>query len=136
MEALRPAAEFEYSPRVRELFANLQHTGALSDTPAANPANAMLCADAGSREQGAHIRLCIEVRDAVVQTVRYQAYGCPHFLAACESLARWLKQRPLRDGHTWSRRTLENELEFPVHKRAKLLILEDALNKLLAAATT
>lgn len=131
---LKPAAEFDYSPRVRELFVDLQHAGALRLASTPNPEQVVFCADAGSQEQGATIRLCMEVRDAVVHAVRYQAYGCPHFLAACESLARWLEGRLLQEGRIWSRDKLELELEFPVQKRAKLLILEDALTGLLAAA--
>lgn len=121
---LKPAAEFDYSPRVRQLFANLQHAGFLDETPN------VLSISVGSREQGAKVRWWFEVRDARVQTVRYQAYGCPHFLAACESLACWLEERAITELPQWSWRNVEAELQVPANKRARLLLLEEALQKI------
>jgi NifU-like protein involved in Fe-S cluster formation len=149
-ELLNPAAEFDYSPRVRELFANLKHVGSL---PVADPVGAarelpsnsmqiggsrtaptqmdtVLSATAGSREQGASVQLYIDVRDARVQTVRYQAYGCPYFLAACESLALWLEGRALGELSQWRWRDVETELAVPASKRSRLLLLDEALSVL------
>lgn len=125
MQALNPAAEFDYNPRVRELFADLRHAGVLPVTAG------LAVAAAGSQEQGAYVRLQAELSAGRVQSVRYQAYGCPHFLAACESLARWLETCRVPAAHDWSRSRLEHELGLPAPKRAKLLILEDALTRLL-----
>ena len=118
---LKPAAEFDYNPRVRELFANLRHAGSLATAPN------IVTAIAGSREQGASVQLYIEVRDARVQVVRYRAYGCPHFLAACESLAQWLEGRAFEALSQWRWRDVETELAVPANKRSRLLVLDEAL---------
>jgi nitrogen fixation protein NifU and related proteins len=120
-DALNPAAEFDYSPRVRELFADMRHAGVLA------PANAVHSAVAGSREQGASIRLQTELQGNHVQAVRYQAYGCPHFLAACENLAQWVEGRAVDALSQWQWREVEAELQVPVAKRARLLLLDDVL---------
>ena len=121
---LNPAVEFDYSSRVRELFANLEHAGLLDVGPA------VVSAMAGSHEQGASVRLYIDVRAARVNIVKYQAYGCPHFLAACESLARWMEGRPITELSQWRWRDVEAELAIPAGKRSRLLLLEEALSTL------
>jgi nitrogen fixation protein NifU and related proteins len=123
---LNPATEFDYSPRVRELFANLKHAGSL--TTGTTVSSAMV----GSREQGASVQLFVDVRDARVLSVRYQAYGCPHFLAACESLAQWMDGRTVSELSQWRWRDVETELAVPAGKRSRLLLLDEvllALNK-------
>jgi len=121
---LNPAAEFDYSPRVQALFANLKHAGSLL---VPTQVGEVLSASAGSREHGASVRLYLEVQDARVQTIRYQAYGCPHFLAACESLAQWLEGRALSELSQWRWRDVETELAVPASKRSRLLVLDEAL---------
>src|SRR5947208_633248 len=96
-QALNPAAEFEYNARVRELFADLEHAGSftvgavreppsLTSTEGGSWVNhsrwsrtaptqigTVFSATGGSREQGFSIQLYVEVHDAHIQTVRYQA---------------------------------------------------------------
>lgn len=128
-EVLNPAAEFDYSPRVRELFANLKHAGSRDAGPT------VFNAAVGSREQGASVQFYIDVRDARVQSIRYQAYGCPHFLAACESLARWLDGRAVSELSQWRWRDAEAELAVPASKRSRLLLLDEALLAMRHAAS-
>lgn len=157
---LNPAAELDYSPRVRELFANLEHAGSL---PVSYPAEArhasssgagdaetggswvnhslrsrtaptqmgtVLKATVGSREQGASVQFYLDVRDARVNAVRYQAYGCPHVLAASESLAQWLEGRALSELSQWRWRDVEAELVVPASKRSRLLLLDEIVSAL------
>jgi hypothetical protein len=159
--ALNPAAEFEYNARVRELFASLTHAGSLPgaifvgvvrEPPFVNDEeggswvnhsrwsrtaptkmNAVLCAAAGTREQGASIQLYVDVRDARLHTARYLAYGCPHFLAACESLAQWLEGRAVGELTHWRWRDVEIELAVPASKRARLLLLDEAIATLIGS---
>jgi|GEM_PF-949649 len=138
-EILNPAAEFEYNPRVRELFANLDHAvGAVREPTAemvvqedssrtAPTKEGVLTAAVGSREQGAYVQWFIEVHNERVTTARYQAYGCPHFLAACENLACWLEGRAVSELAQWRWRDVEMELAVPASKRARLLLLDEAL---------
>jgi nitrogen fixation protein NifU and related proteins len=125
---LNPAAEFDYHPRVRQLFADLQHAGALANAPN------VISAHAGSQQQGFGIWLWVEVHAAQITVVRYQAYGCPHFLAACEWLSRWLEGREFTEVTDWRWRDVETELAVPAGKRARLLVLEEVLTTLLKTA--
>lgn len=118
---LNPAAEFDYNPRVRELFADLRHAGSL------DAASTVVSVAAGLREQGAAVRLYVDVRDARAKIVKYQAYGCPHFLAACESLAQWMEGRPIVELSQWRWRDVETELAVPASKRSRLLLLDEVL---------
>jgi NifU-like protein involved in Fe-S cluster formation len=124
---LNPAAEFDYNARVRELFADLRHARALPSLIALR--EPPVIATVGARDQGAELQLWmwIEARAQQVQEVGYQAYGCPHFLAGCETLARWLKGRSIGELSRWSWRDVEAELDVPASKRARLLVLETAL---------
>ncbi len=122
---LNPAAEFDYNARVCELFADLRHARALPSLDAVR--EPPLFATVGSPEQGAELRLWIDVHAQQVQEVGYQAYGCPHFLAGCESLARWLEGRSIGELPRWSWRDVETELAMPASKRARLLVLEAAI---------
>jgi NifU-like protein involved in Fe-S cluster formation len=143
VSALNPAAEFEYNVRVRELFSNLKHSGSLHvgavrEPPSGNNQEGgsrtaptqireVLSAIVGSREQGFSIQVFISVHDGHLQTVRYQAYGCPYFLAASESLAQWLEGRAISELSQWRWRDAEVELAVPASKRSRLLVLDEAL---------
>ncbi len=131
---LKPGAEFDYNSRVRELFAHLQHAGSLATV---SDVAKVVSASAGARQQGAGVELFAEIRQAAhIHTVRYQAYGCPHFLAACECLAIWLEGRAIREIGQWHWRDVEAELQVPSAKRARLLLLDDALQALHRKLTT
>lgn len=119
MRVLNPAMEFDYNARVRELFADLRHAHVLPDVS--------VSASAGAREQGSYVTLFMQIQDRRVRSASYQAYGCPHFLAACELLARWLQGRALTELSQWPWRDVENELAIPANKRARLLVLDDVL---------
>lgn len=121
MDALNPAAEFDYSPRVRELFADLQHAGFLTGG---------VSAQAGSPAEGAQVGVQLTLQDGRIATARYQVYGCPHLLAACEMLAHWLEGRPVNELSHWRWRDVESELQVPASKRARLLLLDDVLHQL------
>ena len=132
---LNPAASFAYSDRVRELFADLRHADSLSDvgathaSPSAASVNRSVVA-VGSREQGATVTWSVQAKDTVIESVRYRAYGCPYFLAGCESLARWLEGKPVAALDDWNWRDIESEFQAPPSKRSRWLLLEDAVRQL------
>jgi NifU-like protein involved in Fe-S cluster formation len=74
--------------------------------------------------------LFVEISNSRLQRVRYQAYGCPHFLAACESLAQWLEGHECSRITQWRWRQVETELSVPASKRSRLLLLQEALSQL------
>ncbi|HSW33370.1 MAG TPA: iron-sulfur cluster assembly scaffold protein [Steroidobacteraceae bacterium] len=110
-----------YGIEVRLRMATLSGAGSL---PAGSD---VVTACAGDREQGAEVRLQFRVGNGRVVDARFQAFGCPHFLAA----ASWLTDR-LRDAdraqlEAWDWREAATALEVPAAKYGRLLTLQDAV---------
>jgi len=124
MRALNPAAEFLYNEAVLALFYNLRHVGSL-------PVGADIhVVQVGTAAQGVSASWYVQTATDRIITVRYRAYGCPHFLAACESLARWLEGRERAALSDWQWRDLEIQLGVPAAKRSRLLLLDDVVRQL------
>jgi hypothetical protein len=126
-------------PEVRRLFESLMHAGQLSmsDPVEAGPAavvaqdRTIAHGEAGKQALGTWVRFAVCRIGAQVAQVRYQAYGCPHTLAACEWLARELEAGKLASiggPHHWSQ-----VLGIPTIKLGRLLWVEDALRTALEA---
>jgi NifU-like protein involved in Fe-S cluster formation len=124
LKVLDVIQEQSYNSHVRELFTHLTHAGSL--TSEHDP----LHVTAGSYEQGAQAMFFVSRSAEIIGIVRYQAYGCPHFLAACEWLATWMEGRTSNDLSAWSWREVERVLEVPANKRARLLLLDDVIRQL------
>jgi hypothetical protein len=113
---------------VRELFTELRHAGPLEGT-----GGNVVHGEAGSVAQGTQIRFFWQVEGAQIRAARYQAYGCPYTLAACEWISRSLPGRPQSrpwpgDPHDWAR-----SLGAPPERLGRFLVIEDALRAALAA---
>ena len=63
----------------------------------------------------------------VVAAAGFQAYGCPHTVAAASAVAEWLEGRPLAEARKLDVKAVCAELEVPVEKLGKLLRIEDAV---------
>jgi len=113
--------QFDYSPAVMLRFMNPKHAGDLASQ------RAVLSAQTGSRERGASIRLCLQVKEGAVSRARFVAYGCPHFIAAAEMLCDWCEGRTISELLQWNWQLIQPELGVPTTKRSKLLLLEDVL---------
>ena len=124
MQTSEIISESLYSARVRELFSQLIHAGSVVS------ANDLLSVTAGSYEQGAQATFSVVRDQCVIQAFRYQAYGCPHFLAACEWLSRWMEGRAWSQLSAWNWRDVERIFEVPANKRARLLLLDDVVSQL------
>jgi NifU-like protein involved in Fe-S cluster formation len=112
----------ELPPAVRSLFTQLDHAGPLGGT-----GQLVLQGDAGSIAQGVQVRFFWQVEGTLIRAARYQAYGCPYTLAACEWLARALPGRSREqpwpgDPQQWAR-----ALEAPPERLGRFLVIEDAL---------
>ena len=70
----------------------------------------------------------------VIVEARFRAWGCPHVLAACEFAAGQLEGRALAAAAGLDAAWLADELEVPPEKLGRLLVIEDALRSLAAAA--
>jgi NifU-like protein involved in Fe-S cluster formation len=108
-----------YSPAVRRLFANLSHVGV---------AEGGVSVQRSSAE--ADIELSARADDGRVHRIRFRAYGCPHVLAACETLCETVEGQPLAALADFDCRALQQTLPVPVEKTGRLLLLEDALKAL------
>lgn len=92
----------------------------------------VLQGEAGERRLGTWVRLLLAVAGGQVAEARFQAYGCPHTLAACRSLVAALAgqgpQPQVGSPADWLAATAA-----PPDKLGRMLLVEDALQAALAA---
>jgi NifU-like protein involved in Fe-S cluster formation len=117
----------EYNALVLEHFERPRNGGRFA--PAADTIEGV----AGSAAQGAMFRLSARLADRRIAQVRFEAYGCPHCLAAGSWLSECLIGATCEDLETWHWRSAADVLEVPAEKRGRLLILEDAVRALAAS---
>ena len=122
------AADATYPQRVIDYFDQPRNAGHFE------PADDVISATAGRIEQGAVFRLSAQVADDALKAVRFEAYGCPHCIAA----ASWLTQRltgcPVDELGRLSWREVAQALSVPPEKHGRLLLLEDSVRRLAEAA--
>ena len=85
---------------------------------------------AGDREQGAEVQLGCTVAQDRIATARFQAYGCPHFIAAASWLTEQLPGAGQAELLAWDWRAAAQALEVPPAKFGRLLTLQDAVRDL------
>ena len=90
--------------------------------------------EAGAREQGTWVRFMLTISATRIEQARYQAYGCPQTLAACEWLTGRLRGRPWHNPGLGGPLDWAQALALPPDRLTRLLIVEDALQAALAAA--
>ena len=108
-----------YSASVRELFANPAHAGALEGGHG--------CA---IDDQGVRISLTARVAGGRVEAMAFQAYGCPHVIAAAEAACAELEGGEAVELLEFSASDLMQSLSVPVEKTGRILVLEDAIRSL------
>lgn len=116
-----------YSRHVRALFGELDGAG----DPAAGD-GVLVSGEARALERGAWIRFAARVDGGRFGDFRFRAFGCPHTLAAASYVACRLRGAPLDAVSTLDAAVLARELDLPAEKMGRLLVLEDALQALLA----
>jgi NifU-like protein involved in Fe-S cluster formation len=82
---------------------------------------------AGSVEQGTVIDFSVGLSDKKMCDVGFRAYACPHIIAACSLMADHLDGQPAERLTDPGLPDVLKELEIPVEKAGKILILQDAL---------
>lgn len=112
----------DYSPLVRELFEHPRASGVIADD-----GGTVVHGEAGSVAAGAWVRLHLRIERGRVTDARFQAYGCPHTLAAAAWLAEHLPGREADDPLPEGVEGLARILAVPASKRGRLLIVEEAL---------
>jgi NifU-like protein involved in Fe-S cluster formation len=107
---------------VRELFAAPAHVG-----PLANAAGVLV------EDQGIRIAFSAEVADGRIDTLRFQAWGCPHVIAAAEVFCAKYEGKTASDLLEFSASGLMQSLSVPVEKTGRILVIEDAVRSLAQA---
>jgi NifU-like protein involved in Fe-S cluster formation len=102
-----------YSARVRALFADPAHAGQL-----ANAVGVLV------EDQGVRIFLSAQLAAGRIDTLRFQAWGCPHVIAAAEAFC------ASYEGRSTSTSDLMQSLSVPVEKTGRILVIEDAVRSL------
>ena len=87
----------------------------------------LVAGEAEDRTLHVWVRFQLQLVDGVVAAVGFQAYGCPHTVAAASVVADWLEGRPVDAARALDVRAICAELEVPVEKLGKLLRIEDAV---------
>lgn len=127
MQPLTPEHEFLYADTVANLFHDLRHAALLTVD------SSVRVMEVGHRADGAMAIWHVQLEAGHINKVGYQAYGCPHFLAACEWLARWLEGQSISELSSWQWRELETLLQVPAAKRGRLLLLDEVVRQLMTA---
>jgi NifU-like protein involved in Fe-S cluster formation len=112
----------DYSPRVRALFDALPRAGAMPGS------GRVIVGEAVAIDRGAWVRLEARLEDGRIADCRFLAWGCPHTLAAASLAAAELAAGTGAPGA----RHLARELDVPAGKMGRLLVVEDAIQALLA----
>ena len=81
-------------------------------------------------DQGIRIRLTADVADEALQRLRFQAWGCPHVIAAAEWFCREFEGRPVAELEAFSCAQIMQQLAVPVEKTGRILVLEDTVRSL------
>ena len=114
----------EYSPAVELYFREPVKLGC-----AENLVPHQIQGEAGSLEQGTWIVIQAGVEAGQLETVKFLAYGCPHTIAACCRMTEKLAGAAVGELVNFAPDWLSDELNIPVEKAGKLLILQDALRE-------
>jgi len=112
----------EYSSAVMRRFDAPERAGELpTDAPG------LVSGQAEDRTLHIWVRFQLQVLDGLVRVARFQAFGCPHTVAAASLVADWLEGQSVAAARGLDVKALCAELAVPVEKLGKLLRIEDAL---------
>jgi NifU-like protein involved in Fe-S cluster formation len=121
----------EYSSEVVRRF---DAPGRAGELPHGMPG--LVTGEAEDRTLHVWVRFQLQVIDGVIHTVRFEAFGCPHTVAAASRIAESIEGRPVAEVRDTDVGALREELGVPVEKLGKLLRIEDALAACFAAIAT
>jgi NifU-like protein involved in Fe-S cluster formation len=112
----------EYSPAVVRHF---DAPNRARELPPGTPG--LVSGEAEDRTLHVWVRFELELKAGIVRAAAFQAYGCPHTIAAADVVADWLEGRRIEAARALDVRALCAGLEVPVEKFGKLLRIEDAV---------
>ena len=73
------------------------------------------------------VRFQVQVNGRTIERMRFQAFGCPHAIAAADSVAADLEGKPVNALTRVDLEGLARQIGLPREKFGKLLCIEDAL---------
>ena len=82
---------------------------------------------AGSTAQGIWVLFGADLQGGKLANVGFRCFACPHIIAACHEVAAALEGEPPERLLNLPVEELVQDLDIPVEKAGKLLILKDAL---------
>lgn len=97
------------------------------------PGSDVIQAKSGEVDRGVVFQLSARVGQGRVEAARFEAYGCPHCIAAASWLTDRLQGMGAEDLERWNWREAAQALEVPTEKHGRLLALEDAVRGLAEA---
>jgi NifU-like protein involved in Fe-S cluster formation len=114
-------ADPRYGAEVRRRMRELPGAGRLEAAPD------VAVGVAGDAEQGAFVRLALRIESGHVVDSRFEAFGCPHFVAGASWLTGRLRGADRAALEDWDWREAADALEVPPAKFGRLLTLQDAV---------
>ncbi len=117
-----------YNARVRACFAAPAHAGDLPDMHGSERHGAAV--EAGT---GQSVRLTAVTDEATLAALRFRVFGCPHLIAAAEAFCERFEGRRVESLADFDLHELVEELDVPVEKTGRMLVLEDAVHELRAS---
>ena len=112
----------EYSSAVERHFAATERAREL---PGESPG--LVAGEAEDRTLHVWVRFQLQVVEDVVAAAGFQAFGCPHTVAAASVVADWLEGQSVESARGLDVKALCAELDVPIEKLGKLLRIEDAV---------
>lgn len=112
----------QYSKIVAEYFAAPRNAGALP-----GDVDGVISGAAGDREHGTDVVFHLRVKEREIAEISFQAFGCPHTIAACSLATERLTGQPVNALVELTASSLAEALEAPVEKMGRMLLIEDAL---------
>jgi NifU-like protein involved in Fe-S cluster formation len=110
-----------YNNEVRARFENPVHAGDIEGDYAE-----VLVADVSESAQGARLVLAAGIDAGIIREIRFRAFGCPHLIAAADSICEALVNQPVAGLASVDSNQLAERLSVPVRKTGRLLLIEDA----------
>jgi nitrogen fixation NifU-like protein len=120
--------EVPYSRIVADYFAHPANAGTLSDRRDSDIYGA-----AGDREHGTEVVFHMRTANGQIAAMSFQAFGCPHTIAACSLATEQLVGEPVEALVKLSAASLAAAIEAPIEKMGRMLIVEDALRNCFVA---
>ena len=81
-------------------------------------------------DQGVRIRLAARLAGGQIEAMRFQAWGCPHLIAAADWLCEHYEGRPLEALEEFPFAPIMENLAIPTEKTGRILVLEDTVRSL------